>query len=106
MTIHTDSLSILPGKQHPNYYRGSDLMDAAFLLTVGSFLLTVELLCLQLTIFAFLLAVGAFFSLTILACLLTLGVFFADSGKVRLIRALRDCKQRSSTVSKKAPIVP
>ena len=28
--------------------------------------------------------------------------FFAYSGKVRLIRALRDCKQRSSTVSEKA----
>ena len=28
--------------------------------------------------------------------------FFAYSGKVRLIRALRDCKQRSLTVSKKA----
>ena len=31
--------------------------------------------------------------------------FFACSGKVRLIRALRDCKQRSLTVSKKAPTV-
>ena len=31
--------------------------------------------------------------------------FLAYSGKVRLIRALRDCKQRSSTVSKKAPTV-
>ena len=31
--------------------------------------------------------------------------FFAHSGKVRLIRALRDCKQRSLTVSKKAPTV-
>ena len=31
--------------------------------------------------------------------------FFAYSGKVRLIRALRDCKQRSLTVSKKAPAV-
>ena len=31
--------------------------------------------------------------------------FFAYSGKVRLIRALRDCKQRSSSVSKKAPTV-
>ena len=30
---------------------------------------------------------------------------FAYSGKVRLIRALRDCKQRSLTVSKKAPTV-
>ena len=31
--------------------------------------------------------------------------FFAYSGKVRLIRASRDCKQRSLTVSKKAPTV-
>ena len=31
--------------------------------------------------------------------------FFAYSGKVRLIRALRDCKQRSLTVRKKAPTV-
>ena len=31
--------------------------------------------------------------------------FFAYSGKVLPIRALRDCKQRSLTVSKKAPTV-
>ena len=31
--------------------------------------------------------------------------FFAYSEKVRLIRALRDCKQRSLTLSKKAPTV-
>ena len=31
--------------------------------------------------------------------------FFAYSGKVLLIRALRNCKQRSLTVSKKAPTV-
>ena len=36
------------------------LLDAAFLLTVGSLLLTVELFYLQLTILACLLAVGAF----------------------------------------------
>ena len=49
---------------------------------------------------------GAFYlQLTILAFLLTIGAFFAYSGKVRLIRALRDLKQRSSTVSKRAPIV-
>ena len=75
-----------------------------FLLTVGSFLLTVELFYLQLTILAFLLTVGAFL-LTVLACLLTVGAFFAYSGKVRLIRALRDCKQRSLTASKKTPTV-
>ena len=42
--------------------------------------------------------------LTVLASLLTVGAFLL-SGKVRLMRALRDCKQRSSTVSKKAPTV-
>ena len=77
-------------------------LDAAFLLTVGSFLLTVELFYLQLTILASLLTILAFL-LTALAFLLTVGAFLLTSGKVRLIRALRDCKQRSSTVSKKAP---
>ena len=63
----------------------------------GAFLLTVAN-------FSFLLTVEAFL-LTILASLLTIGAFFAYSGKVRLIRALRDFKQRSLTVSKKAPTV-
>ena len=31
--------------------------------------------------------------------------YFAYSGKARLVRASRDCKQRSSTVSKKTPTV-
>ena len=79
-------------------------MDAAFLLTVGSFLLTVGLSYLQLTILAFLLTVGAFL-LTVLAFLLAVGAFLLTVGKVHLIRALRDCKQRSLTVSKKAPTV-
>ena len=64
----------------------------------------VELFHLQLTILAFLLTIGAFL-LTILASLLTVGAFFSYSGKVRLIRALRDCKQRSLTVSNKVPTV-
>ena len=75
-----------------------------FCLQLGSFLLTVELFYLQLTILAFLLTVGA--------SLLTALVFFtyswsfcSYSGKVLRIRALRDCKQRSLTVSKKAPTV-
>ena len=38
----------------------TDILDAIFLLTVGSFLLTVELFYLQLTILAFWLTVGAF----------------------------------------------
>ena len=36
------------------------LLDAALLLTIGSFLLAVELFYLQLTILAFLLTIGAF----------------------------------------------
>ena len=79
-------------------------MDAAFLLTVGSFLLTVELFDLQLTILASLLTIGAFL-LTVLAFFAYSWSFFAYSGKVLLIRALRDCKQRSLTVSEKAPTV-
>ena len=73
--------------------------DAAFLLTVGSFLLTVELFCLHSTILAFFTYKWSF-SLTIVAFLLTIGAFFAYSGKVRLRSALRDCKQRSLTVSR------
>ena len=76
-------------------------MDAAFLLTIGSFLLTVELFYLQLTVLAFLLTVGAFV-LTIIAFYLQLVGAFLLSGKVHLIRAFRDCKQRSLTVSKKS----
>ena len=61
---------------------------------------------LQLIILAFLLTVGAFL-LTVLASLLTVGAFFAYSGKVRLIRAFRDCKKkRSLTVRKKALLGP
>ena len=78
--------------------------DAAFWLTVGSFMLTVELFYLQLTILALLLTVGAFL-LTALAFFPYSWSFFACNGKVRLIRALRDCKRRSLTVSKKAPTV-
>ena len=72
-------------------------MDAAFLLTV-------ELFYLQLTILAFLLTIGALL-LTAVALLLTGGAFLAYSGKVHLMRALRDCKQRSLTVSKTTPTV-
>ena len=72
------------------------------MLTVGSFLLTAELFYLQLSILASLLTIGAFL-LTALAFFTYSWSFFAYSGNVRLIRALRDCKQRSLTVSKKAP---
>ena len=77
-------------------------MDAAFLLTGGSFLLTMERFYLLLTILTVLLTVGVF-SYNV-SFLLTVA-FFAHNGKVRLIRALRDCKQRISTASKNAPTV-
>ena len=50
------------------------------MLTVGSFLLTVELFYLQLTILASLLTVGAFL-LTGLTSLLTVGAFLLTVGK-------------------------
>ena len=147
----------------------SQLVDAAFLLTIGSFLLTVELLCLQLCCGACLLTIGAFLVTMwlfyffpdppILAFSFDLRVFFfcfsllfggrfsflfqglqgfseekkpllssgfpcffsekkkqgwrvravevvfTYSWKVPLISTWMDCKQRSSTVSKKAPTV-
>ena len=67
------------------------LLDAAFLLTVGSFLLTVELL-----------TIGALL-LTILAFLLTIEAFLLTIEKCVQTSYLTDCKQRSSTVSTKAP---
>ena len=69
------------------------ISDAAFLLTVGN-LLTVELFYLQLTILAILLTIGAF-PLTFLAFVLTIVAFFAYSGKVRLISAVRDCSKEA-----------
>ena len=55
---------------------------------------------------AFLLTVGNFSFFAYSFSFLTYSwSFFAYSGKVLLIRALRDCKQRSPTVSKKAPTV-
>ena len=53
--------------------------------------------------FSFLLTIGAFFAYSF-SFVLTDGAF-AYSGKVHLIRALGDCKQRNVTVSKKAPTV-
>ena len=61
-------------------------LDAAFLLTVGSFLLTVELFYSQLTILAFFTYNWSFF-----ACSFSFFTynwsFFAYSGRVRLIGA-------------------
>ena len=76
-----------------------------FLLTIGSFLLTMDVLDLQLTLLAFLLTIGAF-SLDILSSFTYNWSFFCLQWEsLRLIRALRACKQRSLTVSKIAPTV-
>ena len=69
------------------------------MLTVGSFLLTVEQSYFQLTLLASLLTAGAFL-LTVLASLPTVRAFLLTVGKCRLIRALRGL-----TVSKKTPTV-
>ena len=63
-----------------------------------------ELFYLQLTILALLLTVGVFFTCNFSFFTYSWS-FFAYSGKVRLISALRDNKQRSSTVSNKARAV-
>ena len=59
--------------------RGS-LKGCSFLLTVGRFLLTIELLDLQSTILASLLTIGAFL-LIAFAFLLTVGAFLLVGGK-------------------------
>ena len=56
---------------------------------------------LQLTSLAYLLTVGVFLAYSFSFFTYSWS-FFVYSGKVRLIRALRDCKQRSLTVSKKS----
>ena len=86
------------------YLRLSRRLDAAFLLAVGSFLLTVELFLLTVDNFSFLAYSWSSFAYSFSFSAYGWS-FFAYSGKVRLIRALRDCKQRSLTVSKKAPTV-
>ena len=72
--------------------------DAFFLLTIGSFLLAVELFYLQSCL-------GAFFLQ--LDLLLTVGalLFLANNVKVDLRSTLTDCKQRNPTISKTTPTV-
>ena len=76
-------------------------MDAAFVLTIGSFLPTAELFAYSCVLALVLLTVSAFLLTIGLLCLQL--SFFAYSGKVLLISTSTDCKQRSSTVSKTAP---
>ena len=63
-----------------------------------------ELFYLQLTILVFLLTMELFFTYNF-SLFISNWSFFAYSGKVRQISALRDCKQRSLTVSNKATTV-
>ena len=78
------------------------LWDAAFLLTVGSFLLTAEFFCLQLRLGALFAYNLGFFCLQFELLCQQLS-FFAYNRKECLRSISTDCKQRSSTVSKKAP---
>ena len=64
----------------------------------GAFLLAIDN-------FSFFAYNWSFFAYNNISFFLTVPSFFTYSGKVRLISALRDCKQRSLTVSKKAPTV-
>ena len=64
-------------------------------------MLTAEFFCLQLCLGALLLTIRAFYLQFELFCLQL--SFFAYGGKVYLRSTSTDCKQRSSTVSKKAP---
>ena len=84
--------------------KGCPMEDATFFLTVGSFLLTAELFLLVVDNFSFITYNWSFFHLhsTFFTCNWS---FFTYNGKVLLISALRDCKQRSLTVSKEAPAV-
>ena len=86
-----------------NFLRGFERMQL-FCLQLGSFLPTLELFYLQLTPWAFSTRSWSFFAYSFSFFDYSWS-FFAYSGKVRLIRALSDCKQRSLTVSKKAPTV-
>ena len=81
----------------------SQFIGCGFLLTIGGFLLTIELFYLQLCVCSFC-AYNFSFLLTIEAFLLAIEAF-AYNGKVHLICTSTDCKQRSSTVSKKTATV-
>ena len=99
-----------PGK-HPNFEKKTHLSVERpwmrlFLLTHGSFLLTVERFLLTIDHFSFSTYNWSFLAYSF--SFLTYSnswSFFAYSWKVRQIKVLRDCKQRSLTVSKKAPTV-
>ena len=73
-------------------------MDTAFLLTIGSFLLAVELPCLQLLVLVFVLTVGAF----LLTILLTVELFclqweIASNQHLNGLQAKKlNCKQKNS----------
>ena len=87
----------------PEKWDASQRRDATFCLQLEASRLQWSCFCLQLTILAFYLQLELF---TYNCCFFTYSwSFFAYSGKVRPIHALRNCKQRSLTVGKKAPTV-
>ena len=79
------------------YYNGCSFFAYSWKLPTysGAFLLTVDNFSFFAYNFSFSTCSFSFFTYS--------WSFFAYSGKVHLIRALRDCKQRSLTVSKKSP---
>ena len=76
-----------------------------FLLTVGSFLLTILAFLLTIDKFSFFTYNWSFFACNLTFLTYIWSFFVVYSGKVRLIRALRDFKQRSLSASKNAPTV-
>ena len=78
-------------------YKGCDFFAYSwkFPACSGAFLLTVDT-------FSFFTYNWSFFAYNF-SFLLAVGVFLLTVGKVRLIRPLRDCKQRNLTVNKKTP---
>ena len=86
------------------------ILDAAFLLTVGSFLLTVELFLLTVDKFSLFTYSWSFFAYSFSFFAYSFSFFayswsfFAYSGKVRPIRALRDCKRLSCTRLRVPPV--
>ena len=83
---------------------GPENLDAAFLLTVGSSLLTVALLCFSCVWELFCLQFDPSYIQLELFCF-QLELFAYSGGESESNKHIKDCKQRGSTVSKKAPNV-
>ena len=101
-----DSNSVVEGREKhtppplkPSVFQGCNFCAYSWKLPAysGAFLLTIDNFSFFTHSWSFFIYNFGFFAYSF--------SFFAYSGKVRLIRGLRDCKQRSLTVSKKAPTV-